>query len=298
MIERGGARPRAGRRLERGPLLLALGACAGVGLAALGVIGGRAALEADPAAIARVNGVAIGAEEFEQAVARLAADKRDPLDQAERAHVLDRMIEEELLVQRGVELGLLQSDRAVRAALVSALIDSVVADASAAQPGEAELREFYARNSDYFARPARLRVQQIFFRAGPEALERAEAARARLAAGEDFAAVRQSSGDPDLSGLPDAPLPAGKLRDYLGPSLASAAAELEPGATSRPLTSAEGVHLLRLVAAEDAVAPAFESVREQVAAELRRREGDRALREYLDELRAAAEIALAPDAPR
>jgi hypothetical protein len=35
-----------------------------------------------------------------------------------------------------------------------------------------------------------------------------------------------------------------------------------------------------------------------VAAELRRREGDRALRDYLDGLRADAEIALGPAAPR
>ena len=260
-------------------------------------MGGRPALEPDPAAVARVNGTPIGAREFEQAVERLAEDKRSALDDAERAHVLDRMIEEELLVQRGVEIGLLQSDRAVRAAVVSALIDAVVADASSAQPGEAELRAFYAQNAGYFARPSRLHVRQIFFRAGPDALERAEAARARLEAGEDFAALRASS-DPDLSGLPDAPLPPGKLRDYLGPMLASAAAELKPGDTSRPLVTPAGVHLLRLVTAEGPVEPGFESVRAQVDAELRRRAGDRALRDYLDELRASAEVSLAPGAPR
>jgi hypothetical protein len=261
------------------------------------VIGGGEALESDPAVIARVNGSAIGAREFEQAVERLASDKRNPLADADRAHVLERMIEEELLVQRGVEIGLLQSDRAVRAALVSALIDAVVADAGSAQPDEDELRAFYRQNAGYFARPARLHVRQIFFR-GPHALERAEAARARLDAGEAFDAVRESQGDPDLTGLPDAPIPPAKLRDYLGPALAGAAAGLEPGSTSGPLTSPAGVHLLQLVAAEAAVAPPFESVREQVEAELRRRAGDRALREYLDELRASAEIALAPAAPR
>jgi parvulin-like peptidyl-prolyl isomerase len=262
------------------------------------VLRGGEAVEPDPAVVARVNGSAIGAREFEQAVERLALDTREVPGEADRAHVLERMIEEELLVQRGVELGLLHSDRAVRAALVSALIDAVVAEAASAEPDESQLREFYARNGGYFARPARLHVRQVFFRSGPDALERAESARARLEAGEPFAAVRDSGGDPDLSGLPDAPLPPAKLRDYLGPTLASAAEGLVPGRWSRPLTSPAGVHLLGLVASEPAAAPPFQSVRAQVAAELRRREGDRALREYLDALRAGAEIALGPAAPR
>jgi parvulin-like peptidyl-prolyl isomerase len=262
------------------------------------VLGGPALLEGDGDVVARVNGSAIRAAELERALARLGEEKREPLDAAERARVLERMIEEELLVQRGVEIGLVSSDRAVRAALVSALIDSIVADADSSQPDESELREFHARNAGYFARPARLHVQQIFFRAGPEALERAARARARLEAGEDFARVREREGDVDLAGLPDAPLPPAKLRDYLGPGLASAAEALEPGAIAGPLTSPAGVHLLRLVAALPGVAPPFDSVRAQVEAELRRRAGDRALREYLDELRESAEIALGPAAPR
>jgi parvulin-like peptidyl-prolyl isomerase len=261
------------------------------------VLGGPAALDAGGPAVARVNSEPIGVAEFERAVERLAEERREPLAADERAHVLERMIEEELLVQRGVDLGLLRSDRAVRAALVSAQIDAIVAEADSAQPSESELREFHARNAGYFTSPGRLHVRQIFFRVGPEALERAERARARLEAGEDFAAVREQAGDPDLSGLPDGPLPAAKLRDYLGPTLAAGAGALPVG--GRSLQSApDGIHLLELVAVQRGASESFESVREQVAAELRRRAGEQALRDYLDELRADAEIALAPSAPR
>lgn len=269
----------------------ACGALVGLSLAALGVIGGPALLAEGGGAAATVNGTAISQADLERAVDALAQERRAALGSEERGHVLDRMIEEELLVQRGVEIGLLRSDRAVRAALVASMIDSVVAQAASDEPEEAELRAFYAGNSAYFARPARLELRQIFFRSSPDALERAERSWRRLAAGEDFEAVRED-GDPDLSGLPQAPLPAAKLRDYLGPALAAAAAELPVGGFSRPLTSSTGIHLLQLLAAEPAAAPAFEEVREQVAAELRRRAGDRALREYLDALRANAEIAL------
>lgn len=269
----------------------ASGALVGLSLAALGVIGGPALLAEGGGVAATVNGTAISQADLERAVDALAQERRTALGSEERGHVLDRMIEEELLVQRGVAIGLLRSDRAVRAALVASMIDSVVAQAASDEPEEAELRAFYAENSAYFARPARLELRQIFFRSSPDALERAERAWRRLVAGEDFDAVRED-GDPDLSGLPQALLPAAKLRDYLGPALAAAAAELPVGGFSRPLTGSTGIHLLQLLAAEPAAAPPFEEVREQVAAESRRRAGDRALREYLDALRANAEIAL------
>ena len=240
-------------------------------------------------AVASVNGEPISRADLERAVEALAQDRREALGPGERAHVLDRMIEEELLVQRGVEIGLLRSDRAVRAALVASMIDSLVAQAASAEPDESELREFYARDAAYFARPARLELRQIFFRASPDALERAERAWRRLEAGEDFEAVRED-GDPDLSGLPRTPLPEAKLRDYLGPTLAAAAAGLAPGTHSPPLASSAGVHLLELVSAEPGEAPPFEQVRDQVASEFRRRAGERALRDYLDALRSDAEI--------
>jgi len=271
--------------------LWAAGAVAGLALAGAGVIGAPQRWSASGEVAALVNGTPISSAELDRALRALAAERREVLGPEERAHVLDRMIEEELLIQRGVEIGLLRSDRSVRAALVASMIDAAIAEASSAEPDEGELREFYSANEGYFARPGRLEVRQIFFRASSDALERAEGAWRRLEAGEAFEVVRES-GDPDLSGLPQTPLPAAKLRDYLGPSLSSAAAGLEVGGFSRPLTSSSGVHLLELVAAEPGGPAPFAEVREQVAAELRRRAGERALREYLDSLRAAADVEL------
>ena len=55
--------------------------------------------------------------------------------------------------------------------------------------------------------------------------------------------------------------------------------------------SAGGLHVLHVVAAEDAEVPAFESIREVVASEQRRRAGEAALRRYLEGLRDDAVIA-------
>ncbi len=275
--------------LNRPLLLLGLGAAAGLALAAAGILtraerGG--ALSDD--AVARVNGVPLRVEHYRQLLEGLESDLGRTADEEERWHLLDRMIEEELLVQRGLELGLARSDRRVRGDLVSAVIDAAIAEAESAEPDDSELRDFYAEERELFTRPGRQRVRQIFFRNGGE--ERALEARRRLAAGEPFDEVRVSLGDEEILRLPDALLPAAKLREYLGPAALQAAYELEPGDVSAPVRSGSGIYVIELVAREPERVPAFEEVRAQLRTEWRRRQSERALREVLDELRARAAL--------
>jgi hypothetical protein len=287
----------------RRPLVwLALGAILGVAVAALGLLtrdtpGGRL----PPHGVARVNGVVIYADELERLVAALESDTRTPVRPETRRRVLDRLIDEELLVQRGLALGLAESDRRVRADLTSAVIRAVLMEAEDEAPDEDALRAFYAEERDFFTRPGRLHVRQIFFRvpdlAGEEpARARAEAAFARLAAGEPFEEVAEA-GDAPLSPLPEALLPPTQVRELLGPSALQAALALEPGQVSEPVRSGIGYHVLLLVTREAPAAPPFEGIADQVRSELVRRTGDRALRRYLDELRAGADIAVAAELP-
>ena len=100
-----------------------------------------------------------------------------------------------------------------------------------------------------------------------------------------------------MSPLPDVLLPATKLREYLGPTALRAAFELEVGEVSQPIRSGTGYHLLQLVERELSRTPDLSEIEEQVRTEWVRRAGDRALREYLDELRDQAEIVVAPQLP-
>ena len=89
----------------------------------------------------------------------------------------------------------------------------------------------------------------------------------------------------EISPVPDVLLPPLKLREYIGPTALRTAMELEPGAISAPVRSGTGVHILELADREPAHTPRFEEVEEQVRNEWRRRQGDHALRAYLDGLR-------------
>jgi parvulin-like peptidyl-prolyl isomerase len=289
---------------SRRPLFwLAAGAAAGVAAAAVGLLGTDARGAGLPkGAIASVNGTLIYEADYLRLVEGVESDTREPAPPELRRRVLDRMIDEELLVQRGVELGLVESDRRVRADITQAMIQSIVVETEDEAPSEAELRRFFAEESAFFTQPGRVRVGQVFFRVAGSAAEaeqraRAEEAARRLAAGEPLAAVREALGDREVSPLPEALLPPAKLREYVGPTALRAVLELAPGAISAPVRSGMGLHVFQLVEREEPRVPPFEEVVESVRAEWIRRAGDRALRGYLDDLRDNARVEAAETLP-
>ena len=288
--------PRAQRWLAFGALTGLVATAIGLGLHAPR----GAALPAG--AVATVNGAPVRSAEYERAVGALAADRRTPLGDDDRRFVLDRLVDEELLVQRALELGLVRSDRRVRSDLVAAVVDSVVAEASQGEPDAADLRAFYEANRDWFAQPGRLRVRQLNV-AGPPvrddatALARAQQAAAQLRSGRSFAEVEQALGEPAVAPVPDDLLPPAKLAQYLGASAVAAAAALPPGVVSDPLRVASGWSVLVVAERESARTPPLEAIEDQVRAELQRRAGDSALRRYVEELRRRAEIHVAGALP-
>ncbi len=282
---------------RRGRWLLIAGAGVGLALAAFGVFAPGAAPGVPRAdEVARVNSVPIPRLELERALARVEADTRGGAAGDVRGHVLERLIDEELLVQRGVALGLVESDATVRKALASAVIASVVADASAEAPTEAELAAFYDANRAYFATPGRVRVARVFVRDGGEADARVAAALLALDAGVAPAEVARGFGDVAPLELPDALLPDAKLYELLGPTEASAALAVAEGARSDAIATAGGRSILVSLERAPGRSPELEAVRAQVEAEWSRRAGERALASYVDSLRSGAEIRRADDA--
>ncbi len=281
------------RRFDRGTMLLTVGSTLGLLVAAAGLLasGRETAGTAGRDTIARVNGVTIRADDYRRALDAVAADRRVPPDAAMRQHVLDRLIDEELLVQRGLELGLPRVDARVRRDLAAAVIDAAGATATARQPTSAELSRFYDENRGFFVRAGRVDVRQVLVPLGaPDAETRATRAAARLRGGEDIATVRAALGADEPVPLPDGPLPPAKLADYLSPTPLRAALELPAGAVSDPVRSTDGIHVLVIVAREPDTAPPAAEIADEIRAEWERRGGERALRTQLDELRARATI--------
>ena len=96
--------------------LLVLGAIVGALLAASGVLQPSSAA-LSPNDIASVNGDSIAKSDYLYYLSTLSKDRRSALGVEERQRVLDRLIDEKLLLRRGIDLGLPWSDAAVSKAL-------------------------------------------------------------------------------------------------------------------------------------------------------------------------------------
>jgi hypothetical protein len=133
-------------------------------------------------------------------------------------------------------------------------------------------------------------VQRMVFR-GADARQRALAAHASLGE-QGWQRVAESMADKDILSLPASMLPVSKLAGYLGPTLTELALNLPIGGYSTPQAEQAGYSILLLVDLQRSEKQPLADVREQVLREFQRRAGDEALREYLDELREAANIGI------
>ena len=242
------------------------------------------------AAIAKVGERYIGQEDYARAVAAVVADSGQTLSAAQRRRVLERLIDEALLLEYGLQQGLARSDRRVRANLISAVIEAKSVEAETRLISEEEAHAFYAEHRDYFKRPQQLRVAVLLLQNSDEE----NALRAAWEDGASLAQLQQSYGAMKLSHLPDALLPLGKLQQLIGASLAEAAAAVPEGAVSELVTVNEKAYLIHVKQRVD-VAPAFAEVTAAVEAEMRRRGAEAAVREALDRLRVELDVVIAEE---
>lgn len=273
--------------------LLALGACAGLIMAAAGLVErwSRSPDELPVGAIARVGGKIITQARYRQVLNDLAADKRVPLSAQDRQFVIDRLVDEELLIQRGIELGLADSSPQIRKALAAAVIGQLAAEAEASLPDEQALRRLYESDPEFFTSTARFRLRWLRLPASDDAAQRkAEDAYRQLSNGVALEEVSQSTGLEPVPILPDALLPLSKIRDYLGPALTGQVSMLKRGAFSKPIEDNGDMHVLQLLDYRPEVLPPFEEARPVLEAEYLRRAGDEALRQYVQWLRLRSEV--------
>ncbi len=236
---------------------------------------------------AKIEDRLIPFERYEMQLEGLANDKRSPLTNEDREYVLERMIEEELLIKRAIDLGMLENNPMARGTIVQQMIKNIISEGSRTEPEEKELIKFFEENIGFFTKANRLRVRQVYFSQvdfGDKVLEEAKNAFTRLLDGANFEQVALSGSNSPLK-VPDTLMNLSKVREYIGPSLMREAQLLKPGQFSEPKKVSGGYKIIYLVDREDATQPEYSNIRSSVLSEFSKRRDDQSLRTYLDNLK-------------
>ena len=274
-------------------ILLVLGVFVGISLAIFSSIQDTN-FEVDKNWVARVGDIEISREKYLLQLEGLNLDKRAPLKEEDRAFVLERMIEEELLIQRAKDLGMFSTNTMIRGAIVQQMINMIISENSLDIVSTSQLKEFYEENKGFFTSADRLRLKQIYFsdeKGG--ALERAQNAYLYLVQGNNLDVIDSKSDESALE-VPNTLMTLSKVREYIGPSLMQLAKMLKPGEFTSPKKVIGGYKIIVLLERRDASPPDFKEIRDRVKSEYQKRKDDEALRDYLNKLKKWYEIERQP----
>jgi hypothetical protein len=218
-----------------------------------------------------------------------------PPTREELEGLLASYLEEELLSREAKALGLDEGDTIVRRRLAQKL-DFIISDTSSlAEPGEDELRRYYAEHPDAFTTAPRLSFEQRYF--SPERRLDAEGdAKAVLhcISGSAQFANALDGGDPlFLEGGFEA-LDEMTLANLFGDGFAAAVFALAPGAWNGPIASGYGVHLVKVTQIDPGRLPDFEEVRDDVLAAWRDGQYRESKAQYLASLREKYGVTVMP----
>jgi len=271
--------------------LLWAGLALGLAAALVGILTAREPAGLGPGEVALVGRTAITREMLDRALYALSLDLKRPPTEEDRRAALDRLIDEELLVQRAAEIGLAQDDPNVRKLLVRAMI--AVAIEGGREPAESELAAYFSAHKELFRPAPLLRVEDVFVGRDDSDAGKRQFLLQLAAQGDEAAWARlRSLGIARAAAIPDGWLTPAKLADYIGAETAGRLAALAPGAMSAVVERDGGWWLGRVVETSPGDARPFAEIKDEIAARWRQERDAAALRSYLDTLRARADIAL------
>ena len=289
---------------RRSIVLLALGAAIGLGIAGYGLFTakGTATSRLPPEDIALVNQKPIYRSDF---IIQTQTQYSVPFNEtthAQRSRVLDDMINEELMVQRGIEVDLPGYDPDVRAALVNGVELQMYADVLAKQPTEAELKTHYDQHRGKYASVGVVRLRDLMLKVRPgetdtQRAQRTAAVIADLRHGmtlDDAFMERYGlldSGRLMQSGKPDL----GDIFDFaaeakLSPKVYAVVKQLKAGEISEPVEDTDGIHIVIMTAHKAPEAQDFAAVRPQVWTDIKKEAEDRIKDATYQYLRGKADI--------
>jgi hypothetical protein len=289
---------------RRSLTLLAIGAILGLAIAGYGLFTAQGtATRGMPAeAIATVNGRLILRTDFVTQVQTQFGVPFAESTPAQRQRVLDDMIAEELMVQRGLDADLASYDPEVRQALVNGVELQIFADVLARQPSDEQLKAYYAAHRSKYVRDGIMRMRDLMIPTGsaPDdafhiAGEAAEALRHGMALEH---AMKQFGLQDSRKLLDSGHIDTGDIFDFsakarLDPKVFETTVRVKAGEISDAVIAGDGVHIVVMLAREPPRQRGLAEVSNEVWTDLKKDAQDQVRAGNLKYLASKADIRIA-----
>ena len=233
-----------------------------------------------------VNDKFIPSERYQTVIQLIKNDKRDDLTDIDRKMALERIIEEELLVQYAYQNGFLEADDLQRKSIVRSVIDSIAEQSISVIPNEKTLREFYQDNLPLFTIDEQFRIVILSSKNGSDI----HAGKIIWQDSYDIPLLMNEIGSIKKLEISSDFISKYRLGTLIGPLLRDVVLSLKLGETSEPLETIYGYSIVTLIDKKGQVIPDFKEINEIVSQEYKRRQRETILNDLLSDLKRQSDI--------
>ena len=233
-----------------------------------------------------VNDKIIPSERYQTVIELIKNDKRDDLTDIDRKMAIERIIEEELLVQYAYQNGFLEADDLLRKSIVRSVVDSIAEQSISVIPNEKTLRDFYQDNLPLFTIDEQFRIVILSSQNGSDI----NAGKIIWQDSYDIPLLMNEIGSIKKLEISSDFISKYRLGTLIGPLLRDVVLSLKLGETSEPLETIYGYSIVTLIDKKGRVIPDFKEINEIVLQEYKRRQRETILNDLLSDLKRQSDI--------
>ena len=233
-----------------------------------------------------VNDKLIPSERYQTVIKLIENDKRDDLTDSDRSMALERIIEEELLIQYAYQNGFLEADDLLRKSIVRSVVDSIAEQSLSVIPNEKTLRDFYQDNLPLFIIDEQFRIVILSSQDSSDI----SAGKIIWQKSYDLPLLMKEIGSINKLEISSDFISKYRLGTLIGPLLRNVVLSLKLGETSEPLETIYGYSIVTLIDKKDRVIPDFSDINEIVLQEYKRRQRESILDDLLTDLKRQSDI--------
>lgn len=236
-------------------------------------------------AVARVGEKEISMQRFEEIIKVLDDQSNSELTLEKKNMIRERLIDEELLIQRAIELDLIRNDSLIKGNIIQTMFQHIINSNEVIEPSEKQLRDYFRKEKDYFSSGKRFKLKNYSFRN----LNEAETGSKYLKK-DNFDAFLNLTNKENIFDVPEVFLTPQKIRDYLGPKALQELENLNKGDYSEVIQLNDIPSIIFCIDILYSKTPLFEEIYDQIKDKFIREREDILVKEYIENLRNFYEI--------